>query len=89
MGMAMGKDTEAGWIVELEPGCWMVSATADPDRTLKQKNATRWPTLRAAQRAVGRMRKCCVRPFQNLQILFMAAVTHERLDTTSRPIRWM
>ena len=36
VGMAMGKDTEAGWIVELDPGCWMVSATADPDRTLKQ-----------------------------------------------------
>jgi hypothetical protein len=84
--MAKRKDTEAGWIVELESGCWMVSATADPLRTLKQENATRWPTLRAAQRAVGRMRKCGKRPFKNLQIQFVAAVTHERNDTRNNGI---
>jgi hypothetical protein len=81
------KDTEAGWIVELEPGVWLVSVTADPLRTLKQENATRWPTPRAAQRAVKKMRKHCFRPFKDLRILFVDAVTHERPDTTNNGIR--
>ena len=57
-----------GWVVELEPGVWLLSADADPSRTLVLKNATRWPTERSARRAMSRVRKCCRHKFHGAEI---------------------
>jgi len=61
----------SGWVIELEAGVWLVSADADPSRTLVLKNATRWPTQRAAKRALSRVRKNCMRKFPSAEINFV------------------
>ena len=61
----------SGWVIELEAGVWLVSADADPSRTLVLKNATRWPTQRAAKRALSRVRKNCTRKFASAEINFV------------------
>ena len=61
----------SGWVIELENGVWLVSADADPSRTLVLKNATRWPTERSARRAMSRVRKNCSRKFASARIYFV------------------
>jgi hypothetical protein len=58
----------SGWVIELEAGVWLLSADADPSRTLKIENATRWPTERAAFRAMSRVRKVCRHKFSGAKI---------------------
>jgi hypothetical protein len=67
MGFAI-VDDNPGWVVELETGVWLVSADADPTRTLELRNATRWPTQRAAKRAMSRVRRSCARKFNGFKI---------------------
>jgi hypothetical protein len=58
----------SGWVVELEKDVWLLSADADPSRTLVLKNATRWPTERSAKRAMSRVRKHCRHKFHGAKI---------------------
>lgn len=61
----------SGWVIELESGVWLLSADADPSRTLVLKNATRWPTERSAKRAMSRVRKNCRTKFYGAEIYFV------------------
>lgn len=61
-------DDTSGWVVELEKSVWLLSADADPSRTLVLKNATRWPTERSAKRALSRVRKHCRHKFYGATI---------------------
>jgi hypothetical protein len=62
----------SGWVVELEKDVWLLSADADPSRTLVLKNATRWPTERSAKRAMSRVRKHCRHKFHGAKIYHVA-----------------
>ena len=64
----------SGWVIEIESGVWLLSADYEPSRTLVLKNATRWPTERAAKRALSRVRKNCSRKFASAEINFVEDV---------------
>lgn len=44
----------AGWIVELEPGCWLAPWDGDPGRTLVKDCAKVFPSKKAAEDALDR-----------------------------------
>lgn len=50
------------WIVELEPKCWLAEWSGDPGRTLVEKSAKRFASLKGARSAITRARK--YRPFK-------------------------
>lgn len=54
-------DPTTGWIVTLEPGCWLAPWRGDPGRTLVRASARVYPTELGARRALHRARK--FRPF--------------------------
>ena len=57
-------------IVELEPGVWLTEGDGDPPRTLRIENATRYPNMTAACKALTKARK--YRPFKNATIMSAA-----------------
>lgn len=44
----------SGWIVELQPGCWLAPWDGDPGRTLVKDSAEIFPTKKAAEDALDR-----------------------------------
>lgn len=57
-----------GFIVELQPGCWLCRGGGDPERTTALQAAAVYETQRGAERALRRARSR-ERPFAAAQIL--------------------
>lgn len=74
MGMAdYNLKQTVGWIVELEPNVWLVTANHDPARTTKIENATRYHSEKSAKRAVGLTRRLSGRVFKNIKVSFIGS----------------
>ena len=59
----------SGWVVELQRDVWLLNSDPyDPSRCTKLQNATRWPTEKAAKRAMNRVRNYCHRKFHGFKI---------------------
>jgi hypothetical protein len=57
-----------GFVVELEPGVWLVRPDVDPERTLVIENATRYLTERSAGRQLSKVRKLTWGKFPGAEI---------------------
>lgn len=65
----------AGYIIELEPGCWYAGNWGDPGRTLVINSAKLYGSERAAKRGLAVART--YRPFANARICGVSFVVHD------------
>lgn len=72
MSPALARHDVAGYVVELNQGCWLAPWTGDPGRTLVIEHATIYETRRGARVALGMARR--YRPFINAAVRTLRAV---------------
>ncbi len=63
------KPPKNGYIVELQPGCWLAPWSGDPGRTLVRASAKTFDSESAARRAIRRHRSVYFRPLTTFRIL--------------------
>lgn len=73
----IGIDQPDGWVVEIEPGCWLAPWEGDPGRTLLLANVKRYKSAREANCALRRART--IRPLKYAKVYQLNA----RLDRSA------